>query len=461
MPIKTASRRRALIIAVALGNLIFWLIPSNVPALVAKEQQVLCGRYSRVQFAWMLGVALLSAVIIYLGSASDSRRMRQRVFALCAMIIGIVPIAVIADIALRLRTEYPYQSDPVVYHRPPNKRYHQIYRDEPVARRSYPVAQPGFGSVDCTLTYDAAGYRNKDLPASCDVVAVGDSFTEGSRVSDDQPWPVLLGKQTARRVYNLGISGYGPPEYLAALKAYGLPRKPKCVICMLYEGNDFHTAETEAKAGVSTRQFIRTSPLLLATNDAMVQAFGSIGADWHVRGLDDLCWMPVAFPSGQKPRYYAFPPKQLTELNISPREFAISEEWFAVKSELRSMQEICLAAGAKLFIAYAPNKAHVIFPLAAASIASDRLESFISMQKKVRAEPDFKEELCRNLESREKVIEDYCREKSIAFISTTLALRKSANEGEQPYYTYDQHWSPEGHATAARRIAAGLAEAGI
>ena len=457
---RSAGSRKLIILIICLGNLIFWLIPSDVLDLVAREQQVLCGRYSRTQFSWMLGVALLSALAIFLLTAASRPVLRRRIFALGAIAIGLIPVAAIADIAVRLRTEYPYQVDAVVYHRPPNRKYHEPYRDEPVAKRSYPTHQPGYGVVDCTMIYDAAGFRNANVPTTCDILAIGDSFTEGSRVSDDQPWPVLLSRLTGKSVYNLGISGYNPAEYLAALTAYGLQHKPGCVICMLYEGNDFRTGEVEAKSGVSARQFIRTSPLLLYTNDLMVRLLGPIGADWHNDKLDAISWMPIEYPKGAAGRYYAFSPKQLTELNVKPAEFATSEEWFAVKSVLRRMNDACQSAGAKFVIAYAPNKAHVVFPLAAPGLPSDKVAAFASIRAKTPAPANFVEQLTANLESREAVISEYCTERSIPFASTTAALREYVRASKQPYYTYDQHWSPLGHEAAAGAIAASVAKSG-
>lgn len=77
-----------------------------------------------------------------------------------------------------------------------------------------------------------------------DVVLVGDSYTAGEcvPVSED------IGAQLRRvgvDTLNLGIGGSGPLWQLANLVEYGLPRAPKSVYWVLYEGNDLGDLEYE------------------------------------------------------------------------------------------------------------------------------------------------------------------------------------------------------------------------
>jgi len=52
----------------------------------------------------------------------------------------------------------------------------------------------------------------------------------------------------------------------------------------------------------------------------------------------------------------------------------------------------------------------------------------------------------------ESVVAQYFRDRGIAFISLTGALRQAAREGVQTYFTYDQHWTPDGHRVVAAEI---------
>lgn len=451
--------RAFFILALVLGNAIAWLIPSNVVKLVARERHVLLGHYSRTHFSWLLAAALMSAIAILIRCAPTPRRRRRRAFAVLACALGLVPALVGADVALRLMTKYPYAPDAFVYHRPPHAKYDQPYDDLPAAKRSYARTPKGFGHVECVMTFDAQGFRNKEDRDQSDVVTLGDSFTEGSRVSDDQTWPVRLETLTGRSVCNLGISGYSPQEYLASLKHYGIAKKPKLVLCMLYEGNDFRSARTTVKSGVTFKQVVATSPLIVGLNDWMIDTFGPIGSTGDVRGLDVLSWLPIAIPEGPNARHYAFAPKQLFDLCRRKQRFAGKRAWRVTRDVIREMQRACSAAGARLVIVYAPVKAHVVFPLAADRLPVDKVRVFCRLRSKKRRMPEddrFMEVLLGRLSNLESLVAEWCAEQSIPFVSLTEPLRREVAAGRQVYYTYDQHWTPLGHEAAARAVAAFL-----
>lgn len=446
-------------IVVLLGNLIAWAIPGNVAKLVAREQHVMLGRYSRAHFCWLVVAGLLSMIAIYIRTAPTPLSMKRRVFGLIASALALFPALVIVDLGLRLRTSYPYQPGDHVYHRPPHARYELTYEDVPEQRRSFPNTPPGYGRVACVMTYDAEGFRNAVDRSQCDIVTLGDSFTEGSRVTDSEPWPVRLEELTGLAVCNLGISGYGPPEYIAALEHFGLPKRPKLVICMLYEGNDFRSLRVEAKSGVTYRQVIATSPLVVAANHFLVQYIGAMGAGRDVPALDSLRWLPLSVPDGEGGRAYAFAAKQLTDLYVTREKFELDESWYVITTLLRQMKRACDDAGAELVVAYAPLKAHVVLPLAADRLSGKDVRRFMQYKNRKLKGPEgdaFLPSLLEHLDHRESVVREWCERRSIRFVSLTEPLRRDAAAGRQVFYTYDQHWSPPGHECAARTIAKAL-----
>ena len=89
---------------------------------------------------------------------------------------------------------------------------------------------------------DAWGFRNPGVPASADIVALGDSHTFGNTATMDDAWPSVLARQTGRTVYNLGLGGYGPNQYYHLLKTRGLSLRPRWILCGLYMGDDFENA---------------------------------------------------------------------------------------------------------------------------------------------------------------------------------------------------------------------------
>ncbi|MDG1897128.1 MAG: SGNH/GDSL hydrolase family protein [Fuerstiella sp.] len=84
---------------------------------------------------------------------------------------------------------------------------------------------------------DANGFRNPSIPESVDIVAIGDSHTQGFNVAADETWPAVLSRQLNRSVYNTGIGGYGPLQY-EILVTRALKMQPRQIVVGLYAGND-------------------------------------------------------------------------------------------------------------------------------------------------------------------------------------------------------------------------------
>lgn len=90
--------------------------------------------------------------------------------------------------------------------------------------------------------FDEWGFRNRSVPGTADIVAIGDSHTYGNTATMDDSWPYALGRMIGRSVYNMGLGGYGPNQYFQLLKTKALSLKPQIVICGLYMGDDFENA---------------------------------------------------------------------------------------------------------------------------------------------------------------------------------------------------------------------------
>lgn len=105
---------------------------------------------------------------------------------------------------------------------------------EPDARLGHRVVSQAYG-------HDADGFRNDTVPAHADIVALGDSQTWGVNVSRSEAWPQALAKRSGRTVYNMGVGGYGPVQYLT-LTDKATQLSPKIIVIGLYFGNDLYDA---------------------------------------------------------------------------------------------------------------------------------------------------------------------------------------------------------------------------
>ncbi len=448
------AKRRWLMAGVLAANAVGWLIPSDVVEMVAREQVVVLGRYSRSHFLWLLFVAAASAVGLFVGLAANARAARLRAFRLATVLAGAFVASCAADVALRFITPVTYKIDRLAFRRPEYCHFHITYEDVPPSARSYPVARPGYGTVECELTMDANGFRNATDLTEADVVVLGDSFAEGSRVTDDEAWPFRVARGTGRTVANLGMSGYSPQHCRAALRDFGLTLRPKWVLLLLYEGNDFRETRIREGPSIRLKNILRTSPILGGIERLLVQSAASVCIGPPPAGMDLLSWMPVAAGPPDATRYYAFAPKQLIDLYVAPADFAGSPQWRIAAQILAALRDDCRAAGARLAVIYAPVKAHVVFPLAADGLPAEKVRGFVALRARRPLPPpdEFVRMLLERLDAKESVVRDWCAAESLPFLTLTPALRAAAAEGRQTYYTYDQHWSPVGHAVAAEAI---------
>ncbi len=92
--------------------------------------------------------------------------------------------------------------------------------------------------------HDSWGFRNKSVPESVDIVAIGDSHTYGISATAANSWPNALARISGKDVYNLSLGGYGPAEYLYLMEEKAFELNPKLIIVGFYLGNDLKDART-------------------------------------------------------------------------------------------------------------------------------------------------------------------------------------------------------------------------
>ncbi|RME37618.1 MAG: hypothetical protein D6788_09075, partial [Planctomycetota bacterium] len=401
----------------------------------------------------------LSAVSFYI-DWSTGVRYKRRWFQVLAVTLFALPGIAVIDFLARDPAAGHYIRDHLAYHRPPSASFDVVVEDRPEAYRAYPRVPPGYPTIRFTGRTDKRGYRNLTDLERYDVVVLGDSFCGGARVPDESLWPARLAERTGRTVYNLGMSGYAPLHYLAALKRYGLKLHPKVVLCLLYEGNDFRSAKADRKQekpSLSKRfkVYWKQSPIIRGIDELFVHTFGPLRAKAPVKGIEILDWMPLQVPAGPQAKYYAFPPKQLRDLyRYTKDEFAVDRHWLAPRALLKEMHERCRDIGARFVVLFAPSKAHVVLPLAADRLPADHVRAFARLRIKENL-PDgktFLRTLLERLDAKESVVRDWCEKRGIPFLSLTRPLRAAAAAGSQVYFTYDQHWTPAGHAVVAETV---------
>jgi hypothetical protein len=446
---------------IAAINIVLWAIPSNIAYLVAQHRDVLLSRYSVTHLSWISFLLPVSAAGLYLTWANEKNK-RKRHFQVIAFSLSILLSLCVIDLGLRLITPQRYVRQTGLHHRIPNTKKDGVTKDVPPAAFSYPHAPVGYPPVDFILTIDQRGFRNQTDLKQYDILAIGDSYTEGSGVSDEQAWPGLLAKKSEKSVYNLSVSGGHPGTYLESLRQFGLALSPKVVLCTIYEGNDFRDSnykETKEGVGHDIQLFFKRSPVRRYIQDAMIRYLGPIGSGCTKKlgekggPLYPLSWLPLAIPAGPNAKYYTFQIKDLLQHYVTKEEFLQSQGCRQSFQALREIKTICLKKNIRLVVVYAPDKSHVVLPLVQNTLSPDLLHQFLSLKADNLPTPaKLKESLLSRLEEKEAIFADFCRQESIEFLSLTQALQQEILAGRQAHFTYDQHWTPIGQQITAETI---------
>jgi hypothetical protein len=482
MPLDRARRlppRRIAALGLVAALPMAWAITAPVDALIARQEAVLLGRYTVGHFA---GLAIATLVVGLVVSLLWSARSLVESVVLIGMFalstsLGVVLVAgfakevaspryvatpvgrAVADPALRSRLAGR------VLVRQPNYRWEVLREDVPAPGRSYPDRVAGLPARKVVLTTDDRGLRNAPREPVYDVVVTGDSFTEGSMVSDDETWWRRLAAATGLRIYNVAVSGLTIREYLNHWAAFGLDTGARTVVALIYEGNDWKVLSpakpvaaarpSPLRAGVFDLAF-GDAPLRWRTERALIQLLAPIGAGWPPPPSVGLSWMPVRVEAGGTVRHYAFEPKHLMRLDWDPAAFAAAPEWTTNEVVLREMAALARERGVRLVVAYAPSKPHVVLPLVSDQVSAEQLHAFAAFRDRGPALPDpatLRDRLLARLDAQEGTLADWCAATGIEFVSLTAPLREAMAQGVPVYFTYDPHWSEQGHAVAARHLA--------
>jgi len=107
------------------------------------------------------------------------------------------------------------------------------------------VSRPGYESpAHNTLEHGIRRNFGESTIRTGQILAVGDSFTEGWEVDDDETWPAYLEKLTGKAVVNGGVGGYGTDQVVLRAEQMLPIVKPKVLIIGFLEFDIFRTGHT-------------------------------------------------------------------------------------------------------------------------------------------------------------------------------------------------------------------------
>jgi len=220
---------------------------------------------------------------------------REIFLRLSLVVLSVALIFAIGEIVSRLffpDVELRYTSDPEA-----------LYRFEP---NQVGFMRKGDGFLSPLIRINQLGLRGANLTDSNGrkILVLGDSFTFGSGVSDDETFAARLGQALDGNavVVNGGQPGYGIFQMAATLRRLGERLRPNLVIVVLWQGDltrqppDIKAREDLERNG-RIRRVLKTSVLLTQTGRGLERLLLRYGLnDWVIHVGDS------STPAGSDPK---------------------------------------------------------------------------------------------------------------------------------------------------------------
>lgn len=278
--------------------------------------------------------------------------------------------------------------------------------------------------VKTNLNLGDIGFRGGSFGGPAWGVAVGDSFTFGVGVEQEETWIGRLAKSLGREVINFGIPAQGPVQYTLVLKKYALPMHPKVAFYGFYF-NDLDSAQRFRRM---KRQFIPVSRYLRQYS----YVYNLVGQ----RGpaVDE---QPFLFKAGNVELSLDLKALRRT-LERQNRSF--EERWSLTIREVDDAIKIAKDARVAFVLLYLPSRWEIYWDQ-------------IKQQTKL---PDS-----LDIDRLRRTVVDYCSKQQILCVDLTTALKQAARHGGPLYFPNDGHLNKEGNRVVADTVLKLLLENGI
>ncbi len=266
------------------------------------------------------------------------------------------------------------------------------------------------------------------------ILGLGDSFAFGWGVEESEGLYRRLENKLGQKILNAAVPGTGPPDQARLLETVFADAAPEMVLVALYVGNDFH----DAAAGGADQFEVDGGLLVRKTDEGGAGAWGwarRLRVLQLARALQ-LRWF-ASGPGGQEREWDAWM-RRFAEVH---RRDAPERLFEATAEALDRIRSWCDGRGARLAVILIPRS----WQLDDAELAA--------MTAELGIDP---EEL--DLDRPQKFLLAWGAERGAEVIDLLPAFRRVAAEYPRPrlYHTPDAHWTADGHALAARSVAARL-----
>lgn len=322
--------------------------------------------------------------------------------------------------------------------------------------------------------FDQWGFRNKKVPVSADIVAVGDSHTYGNTARMVDSWPYVVGKSTGRQIYNMGLGGYGPNQYYYLTKTKAFQLHPKVIIWGLYMGDDFDNAyeitygrdywtsyrklsgqnvEANITEAPQTDTLTKRTRVWLSRHSVVYQLIMHSGFSGRMQGEVQIRNAASLYPGmatsliiPEKNILEAFRPKGLLK-GLDQKDPHVQEGMRITFELLKETNELCKQNNVQFVVVVIPTKEMVF---------SDYLEHNPQLPL-----DDVIEELIVNERLAEKSTFAFLKENDIPFVNPLGALKNSIGQGLYARTAGDMHPNKNGYHVIGESVADYLKQSSV
>ncbi len=305
------------------------------------------------------------------------------------------------------------------------------------------------------LEFGEDGFRVPARPAEYyDVLALGDSYTEGANVA--LPWPDVLAAESGLAVRNMGFKGYGPVEEANVMGEYGADSGAEIVVMAFFGGNDVSNAES----------WLRRPDFVLPTVERSTDTEVNTEGEPWLSDHDGPFQYPVQMSLNGEVFEIAFLNSYVSWLNVEQEDLRQSLNLVYV---IESWERISTAAGDACFIiVYFPSKPQIYLPYVISEHQGRIIEDLPQrapdepgrrMSKQDDPALTFEILMGRRNNMRDVIAETAASEGYI-FLDLSPFFEEAAARGEINYYIYDTHINQAGQNLAGSVIADFIAQGG-
>ena len=294
---------------------------------------------------------------------------------------------------------------------------------------------------------DEFGFPNAaPQPETVDVVVLGRSYSLGAQAA--RPWVRLLEEETGLKVLNLSQAASSLDVRQSYLLRYGQPRNPRWVIIEILPSMDI-------------LGYAEPRPFLVPQLPVPILRQMARQHKGPIRTEETPAVYPLTVEVGGNEISLTFFSYYLAALTADESSVVASNQWRAFSGELAELTELVEDAGACALLLYAATKEEIYYTLASnpdqLQPAADLISPWrLSEGGDLVQDPELHANAAvmrANAQTLRQMVSSLASSMGLDLVDPFPRFLEGGLQGEDPFMSYDTHWSVAGHRWVAEQVA--------